>query len=157
MPIVVNVWHCAVPPVFAPYPEQSQNSRPQVMAMRKVNPAGNKEELKKAVHAYADPQGDATLFLQDDEGLQNQHSLSIPPVLLQGSKIKILNWSSSRHINKALIMGTNPARLANGWQPLSHKTYSKQLQDFLADPEFQYQHGPMDRLDSISEVDNAED
>ncbi|DBA97681.1 TPA: hypothetical protein ACH3X3_012573 [Trebouxia sp. C0006] len=24
MPIVVNVWHCAVPPVFAPYPEQSQ-------------------------------------------------------------------------------------------------------------------------------------
>lgn len=32
------------------------------------SPAGNKEELKKAVHAYADPQGDATLFLQNDEG-----------------------------------------------------------------------------------------
>ncbi|DBA97680.1 TPA: hypothetical protein ACH3X3_012572 [Trebouxia sp. C0006] len=84
------------------------------------SPAGNKEELKKAVHAYADPQGDATLFLQDDEGLQNQHSLSIPPVLLQGSKIKILNWSSSRHINKALIMGTNPARLASACYWMCH-------------------------------------
>ncbi len=32
------------------------------------SPAGNKEELKKAVHAYADPQGHATLFLQDSGG-----------------------------------------------------------------------------------------
>ncbi len=59
----------------------------QVMAMRKVkympitdsatawsdhapcflfSNTGNNEELKKAVHAYANPQGDATLFLQDD-------------------------------------------------------------------------------------------
>ena len=30
-------------------------------------------------------------------------------------------------------------------------------QDYLADPEFQYQFGPIDRLDSISELGKMDD
>ena len=34
---------------------------------------------------------------------------------------------------------------------------SRAVQDYMADPEFQYQVGPIDHLDSISELGNLDD
>ncbi|KAL0040310.1 hypothetical protein WJX77_003104 [Trebouxia sp. C0004] len=39
----------------------------------------------------------------------------------------------------------------------SHNSYLERIKDYLADPEFQYQVGPIDRLDSISEFGKLDD
>ncbi|KAL0030902.1 hypothetical protein WJX77_012668 [Trebouxia sp. C0004] len=43
---------------------------------------------------------------------------------------------------------------ASAW---SHNSYLERVKDYLADPEFQYQVGPIDRLDSISEMGKLDD
>ncbi|DBB00060.1 TPA: hypothetical protein ACH3X1_013917 [Trebouxia sp. C0004] len=65
--------------------------------------------------------------------------------------------SQSRH--SALSQGRiSPSAVpeidASAW---SHNSYLERVKDYLADPEFQYQVGPIDRLDSISEMGKLDD
>ncbi|DBB01759.1 TPA: hypothetical protein ACH3X1_000378 [Trebouxia sp. C0004] len=65
--------------------------------------------------------------------------------------------SQSRH--SALSQGRiSPSAIpevnASAW---SHNSYLERIKDYLADPEFQYQFGPIDRLDSISELGKLDD
>ena len=55
-------------------------------------------------------------------------------------------WSVSRYVLSNLFPVSVLWKVLNG-----------AAQDYLADPEFQYQFGPIDRLDSISELGKLDD